>query len=531
MTLRIFNTLTRTKEVFVPREAGKVGMYVCGPTVYDLSHLGHARSVLAFDVIYRYLCHLGYQVTFVRNITDIDDKIIVRAQREGTTAAEVARRFTGEFHRDMAALGLAVPTVEPCATQHLPAIIRLIERLLQQQFAYQAGGDVYFAVKRFAGYGRLSKRNLDELLAGARVEPGEQKADPLDFALWKAGKPGEPVWDSPWGPGRPGWHVECSAMSQAYLGASFDIHGGGQDLVFPHHENEIAQSEAATGQPFVRYWIHNGFVNLEHEKMSKSLGNILTIRDLLSRIHPEAIRLFVLAHHYRRPIDYTAEQMAEAQKNLDYLYLTWQRLEEAGLATLPGTPPEPAAGPGGRGDVGAGRAAPLLPTPEAVHAPMPDGTAATEAGLLPRFREAMNEDFNTALALAHLFDAARALNKALDQQGRGGGDGSGPLATEAQAFVTTAGVLGLFQQSPAEYFRRRGTFVYAYEGTGGLSTGGSAEIARGIDGAEVERLIAERQAARQRRDWGTADRIRADLLARGIVLEDTPKGTVWKVKG
>ncbi|OGL00429.1 MAG: cysteine--tRNA ligase, partial [Candidatus Rokubacteria bacterium RIFCSPHIGHO2_02_FULL_69_13] len=310
MAIKVFNTLTRKKEELVPLRPGEIRMYVCGVTVYDLSHIGHGRSALAFDVIRRYLRYRGYEVRFIRNFTDVDDKIIKRAHEEGVPPGELAERYIEEYRKDMAALGILPADVEPKATDHIPQMIKLIERLVAKGVAYPLDGDVYFEVKRFPRYGRLSGKNLEELQAGARVEVDERKRDPLDFALWKASKEGEPAWPSPWGPGRPGWHIECSAMSMQYLGESFDIHAGGEDLVFPHHENEIAQSEAATGRPFVRYWIHNGFVNLGAEKMSKSLGNVLTLKELLRHHEPEALRFYLLGTHYRNPLDFSTERVA-----------------------------------------------------------------------------------------------------------------------------------------------------------------------------------------------------------------------------
>ncbi|KAF0121035.1 MAG: cysteinyl-tRNA synthetase, partial [bacterium] len=294
MTLRVYNTLTKSKEDFEPLQKGKVGMYACGVTVYDLCHIGHARSTIVFDIIFRYLRHKGYEVTYVRNFTDVDDKIINRAGSEKVSYQEISERYIEEFNKDMQLLGIAPPTIEPKATDHIPDMIKTIEKLIENGYAYRIEDDVFFSVSKFQGYGRLSGRTIEEMHAGARVEIDERKENPMDFALWKASKPGEPSWDSPWGKGRPGWHIECSSMSQKYLGETFDIHGGGKDLIFPHHENEIAQSEGATGKPFVKYWVHNGFVNIDKEKMSKSLGNFFTIKEILERYHPEVIRLFLL---------------------------------------------------------------------------------------------------------------------------------------------------------------------------------------------------------------------------------------------
>ncbi|MGH7360330.1 MAG: cysteine--tRNA ligase, partial [Candidatus Methylomirabilales bacterium] len=327
MPLRLYSTLTQRKEEITPLTAGEVRMYVCGVTVYDLCHLGHARSLLTFEVLRRYLRFRGYGVRMVRNFTDVDDKIIRRAQEAGTTWDVVADRYVREFQTDMARFELPQADDEPRATAHIPAMVALIERLLARGLAYVVEGDVYFRVRAHPGYGCLSHRNLDDLRAGARVEVDERKADPLDFALWKRFKPGEPAWDSPWGPGRPGWHIECSAMAMHYLGDSFDVHGGGEDLIFPHHENEIAQSEGATGKPFARVWVHNGFVRIQQEKMSKSVGNVFTIRELLSKFSPDALKLFLLGTHYRSPIDYAPEKVEEAGRALDRIRVLAEAVE------------------------------------------------------------------------------------------------------------------------------------------------------------------------------------------------------------
>ncbi|MFN7133166.1 MAG: cysteine--tRNA ligase, partial [Myxococcales bacterium] len=328
MEIRVFNTMTGQKEPFTPLTPGRVGMYVCGPTVYDMSHVGHARAYVAFDTIARFFRFQGLEVRYVRNYTDVDDKIIRRANEIGAPPGEVSERFIREFLTDMAALHVARADVEPKVTEHMPEIIDIIGKLIERGHAYASGGDVYFAVRGFEGYGKLSKRNLDDLEAGARVEPGELKRDPLDFALWKAAKPGEPFWESPWGKGRPGWHIECSAMSAKYLGETFDLHAGGKDLIFPHHENEIAQSEAASGKPFARYWTHCGFVQVDNEKMSKSLGNFFTIRDVLQSFDAEALRYFLLGTHYRNPINFSDVALADAEKRIDYLYDTLAKVQE-----------------------------------------------------------------------------------------------------------------------------------------------------------------------------------------------------------
>src|SRR2546427_5502988 len=401
--------MSRTKEEFVPLTPGEVRMYSCGVTVYDLSHVGHARMMIVFDVISRYLRFRGYRVTFVRNFTDIEDKIIRRANQEGVPASEVSERYIDAFRQDIAALGVLTPEVEPKATEHVPEMIALIERLVARGYAYVVEGDVYFEVRRFPAYGKLSGKNLEDLLAGARVEIDERKRDPRDFALWKGAKPGEPAWDSPWGPGRPGWHIECSAMAMRCLGPSFDIHGGGEDLIFPHHECEIAQAEAVTHVPFARYWVHNGFVNLGKEKMSKSLGNTLTIRDIVKRHDPEALRLWILGTHYRHLLEWSEERVEEAGRALGRL----TRLvdDAATLGVAPGALP-PAF-----------------------------------AGFAARFTAAMDDDFNTPQALGVLFEFARALSDARDR---------GLGALEARADFVAGGAGGVRGGGGARPPPRRG---------------------------------------------------------------------------
>jgi cysteinyl-tRNA synthetase len=399
--MKIYNTMSRMKEALAPRIPGEIKMYSCGVTVYDLSHVGHARMLMVFDVISRYLRFAGYRVTFVRNFTDIDDKIIRRAAQEGVSAREVSQRNVAAFHEDMAALGVLPPDVEPKATEHLPEMIGLIERLVAKGYAYTVDGDVYFEVRRFPAYGKLSGKNLDELQAGARVEVDERKRDPRDFALWKSAKPGEPAWESPWGSGRPGWHIECSAMAVRYLGESFDIHGGGEDLIFPHHECEIAQTEADTGQPFARYWVHNGMVNMGREKMSKSLGNTLTIRDLVARHDPAALRLFLLGTHYRSPLEWSEERVEDSARALQRL---WRPIDEAARHA--------------EARMAAGQ-------------PLP----AELAGFRQRFIDAMDDDFNTPEALGALFDFSRAL--------RSTDIAPVTLVRGAQELKTLAGAIGL----------------------------------------------------------------------------------------
>ena len=383
MSIKIYNTLTRRKEPLRPIEEDHVKLYVCGITSYDYCHIGHARSALVFDMVVRYLRHRGLKVTFVRNFTDIDDKIINRANEQGIDSASLALRFIDEFYTDMDALGTLRPDLEPKATEHIPEMINLIEDLISKDMAYPSNGDVYFRVERFAGYGRLSGRGLEDMQAGARVEVNEKKEHPMDFVLWKGAKPGEPKWPSPWGEGRPGWHIECSAMSRKYLGETFDIHGGGKDLVFPHHENEIAQSCGASGKPFANLWMHHGFVTIKDEKMSKSLGNFLTIRDVLKQYEPEVLRLFIFSTQYRNPLDFTETALQDARSGLERMYEC--------LAQVDGLPAEGSAGPSS----------------------IADQDRLGLESLATRFHEAMDNDFNTAQALAHLFDTVKSLNKIL----------------------------------------------------------------------------------------------------------------------
>jgi cysteinyl-tRNA synthetase len=474
MDPRVFNTLTRGKEDLAPLHAGLVRMYVCGVTVYDLSHIGHGRSAIVFDVMRRYLKHRGHAVKFIKNFTDIDDKIIRKANQEGVSAQEISERYIEEYRTDMASLGVAPADIEPKATEHVPQMIALIERLIAKGVAYPVEGDVYFEVRRFPGYGKLSGKNLEELQAGARVEVDERKRDPMDFALWKATKPGEPSWKSPWGQGRPGWHIECSAMAMQYLGEVLDVHGGGEDLIFPHHENEIAQSEAATGKPFARYWLHNGFVNLAAEKMSKSLGNTLTIKDLVRRHDPEALRLYLLGTHYRHPLEFGDERIVEAGRALARLR---SLKDEADRIASRGTP-----------------------------APGPDhGLFDEVAAHRARFEAAMDDDFNTPQALGVLFDLARVLHAARDQVAQGTA-GAGAFLLGVGELVMLARVLGLLEGARKE-----------------------AAVDPQLK-ARIESLVYLRQEARRQRDFGEADRFRDELSRLGVVLEDTRDGTTWKLQ-
>ena len=466
--LQIYNTLTRRKDLFTPISPGKVSMYVCGMTVYDYCHLGHARVMVAFDVVARYLRHLGYAVTYVRNVTDIDDKIIQRANENGESVAALTERFIDAMHEDERALGVLPPDIEPRATQSIDDIIAMIETLVGKGMAYVGGsGDVFYAVADFPNYGALSGKQIEDLRAGERVDVDGAKRDPLDFVLWKMAKPGEPFWESPWGQGRPGWHIECSAMSTRCLGHHFDIHGGGMDLQFPHHENEIAQSEGATGQTFVNVWMHNGFVRVNEEKMSKSLGNFFTVREILNRYRPEVVRFFILNSHYRSPLNYCDENLDEALAALTRLYTALRGLNmpsDAGTLS---------------------KAAPLQ-------------------NLQARFQAAMNDDFNTAEAIAVLFEGAREVNRLKTDQP----DLASVVAIQLRGM---AGVLGLLQSEPEAFLKA-----------------GSGVAGNVIDEAAIESLIQQRLDARSNKNWAEADRIRDLLSDQGIVLEDTAGKTTWR---
>jgi cysteinyl-tRNA synthetase len=488
-TIQIYNTMKKKKEEFVPLREGSVGMYACGVTVYDLSHIGHARALIVFDVIYRYLQYRGYEVTFVRNYTDIDDKIIKRAQEEGVTYKDISDRYIKEFDHDMDLLGLEKPTVSPRATDHISEMISMVEALIEKGFAYEVDGDVYFSVGSFSEYGKLSGKNIEELNSGARVEVDERKQSPLDFALWKKSKECEPFWECPWGKGRPGWHIECSAMSQKYLGTTFDIHGGGMDLIFPHHENEIAQAECATGAPFARYWIHNGFVNINQQKMSKSLKNFFSIREILETYHPEVLRLFLLSNHYRSPVDYSEQNLTEAKVGLDRFYAILRDLDE--IKSLD-----------------KGSAAQSLGEKRLV----------TELQEFPeKFTAAMDDDFNTAAALGHLYTLTRSLNALVDQKKKFPtfqiAEGTFTLAREQ--FQMVGNIFGLFRESPQAYFAKKKEK--------GIESAGIAPD-------EIEALIKARELARKGKDFKKADEIRKQLEEKGILLKDTPQGTEWTTK-
>ncbi|MCW8450492.1 cysteine--tRNA ligase [Legionella quinlivanii] len=452
--LSLYNSLTRQKEVFKPLTPGKIGLYACGITVYDRCHLGHARSMVCFDAIVRFLRSQNYEVTYVRNITDIDDKIIVRAQERGIPINELTSHFIDAMHSDERSLNILPPDVEPRATAHIHSIIQLIEKLLERKNAYVSdNGDVCFEVSSFSDYGKLSHKDLEGLVAGARIEVVREKRSPLDFVLWKSAKPGEPSWPSPWGDGRPGWHIECSAMAMHELGQQFDIHGGGLDLQFPHHENEIAQSEAATGKPFANYWIHVGMLQVNNEKMAKSLGNFYTIEDVLKTHHPEVIRYFLLSSHYRSPLNYSDENLSNSAKALTRLYQSLKDIEFSGNEEM-------------------------------------------DTDWSNQFNEAMNDDFNTPIALSVLFQLSHELNKTRDPR-------------QAATLKKLAGVLGLLQTEPEQFLQAEPT---------------------GIDKATIEQLIAERTQAKSEKNWKRADEIRDQLAESGVELADSAAGTSWRRK-
>lgn len=477
MAIKVFNTLHNKKEEFIPLKENEISMYVCGPTVYSESHIGHGRSSVCFDVIVRYFRYRGYKVHYVRNYTDIDDKIINRANEEGVEFNVISERYVKTFDEDMAGLNIELPTAMPKATESIDNIIALIESLIEKGHGYNVDGNVFYRVRSFDGYGKLSGKNIEDLESGARVSVDERKEDPLDFALWKSSKEGEPSWDSPWGKGRPGWHIECSAMSKEVLGETIDIHGGGKDLIFPHHENEIAQSEGASGRDFVKYWIHNGFVNIDSEKMSKSLGNVLNISDMLDKYTYEALRHFILSNHYRSPIEYTSSSLAEAESAVERFYKTLGRAEEAlggiDVSTL---------------------------------------TDKQKENKMKPVVEAMNDDFNTAIVVGKVFEDINNINKLLDK--------AKDNIYEEVVFAITASVymfgevskfLGFFDRTPKEYFD-------------------DIKSRSSVSPEEVEKLIAERIEARNNKDFARADEIRDELKSKGIILEDSSQGTTWTVE-
>jgi len=462
-------------------------MYVCGPTTYNYIHLGNARPLIFFDTVRRYFAYRGYLVDYVQNFTDIDDKIINRAGEEGEDPLALAQKYINEYFRDAGALNVRRADTHPRVSGHMPEIIEMIDTLIKKGNAYVVEGDVYFEVRSFSAYGRLSGRSLDDLRAGARVEVDSRKRDPLDFALWKAAKPGEPSWESSWGPGRPGWHIECSAMSLKYLGEGFDIHGGGFDLIFPHHENEIAQSEAATGKPFARYWLHNGFITVNEEKMSKSLGNFFLVRDILARFPPETVRFYLLSTHYRSPLDFDDQKLESAGRGLERVKTSIRLLAEA------------------------------LARPE-------DGRASVECKDLPpvldelrdSFEKAMDDDFNTALAIAVLFDLAREVNTCVQRLGVAPAPADREVLLKAEVlFKAFNEVLGIFK----------------VDRNGKMSLDGMPSPGLDLADGLLELIIGLRQEARSRKDWAVADRIREGLKGLGIIIEDTPQGVRWKKQG
>jgi cysteinyl-tRNA synthetase len=473
--LKIYDTLAREKQEFVPIVPGKVRMYVCGMTVYDYCHLGHARVMVVFDVVRRWLRALDFDVTYARNITDIDDKIIRRAHENNEPIEALTDRFIRAMDEDNAALGVEKPDFEPRATQHVPGMLEMIRLLEQRGLAYQAeNGDVNYAVRKFPGYGKLSGKSLDELRAGERVEVEASKHDPLDFALWKRAKEGEPFWESPWGRGRPGWHIECSVMASSLLGTHFDIHGGGQDLQFPHHENEIAQSEGAHRHPFVNYWMHNGFVRVDNEKMSKSLGNFFTVREILAQGYdPEVVRFFVIRAHYRSPLNYSDQHLDDAKQALSRLYTALKGADAAA------------------------------------------GEIDWENPYAGRFRVAMNDDFNTPEAVAVLFELANEVNKSRSPE-------------DAKLLKSLATTLGLLQRDPSAFLQGRRDVVVQLTGVSARAEAGDVAVRIGYADEQIDRLIADRAAARRAKNFAESDRIRKELLDAGIVLEDTPQGTIWR---
>ena len=506
MALKVYNTLSKKKEQLVPAEEQQVKMYVCGPTTYNFIHLGNARALVVFDTIRRYLEYKGYRVTYVQNFTDIDDKIIKRAHEEGMDPLELAERYIKEYFRDADALRVKRADIHPRATEHIDDMIQMVKVLVEKGFAYQVGGDVYFSVRKFKDYGKLSGRTPEEMLSGARVEVDERKQDPLDFVLWKAAKAGEPYWDSPWGPGRPGWHLECSVMSLKYLGDGFDIHGGGSDLIFPHHENEIAQAEAYTGSaPFARYWIHNGFVTVDQEKMSKSLGNFFIVRDLLQEWAPEILRYFLLSTHYRSPLDFSPESLKTARKGYNRLANTLELLDD----TI-----------GDREDSAVGR---LSKEAEEFR----DRIAACVA----EFEEAMDDDFNTALAFAALYNMGREINSYINDRAFVPTPAAIHVLVLARRYYQTLmDILGLLpgekRELGPEYKEMLQEIINAVrEQVQDLLPGELPDNSSEL----LDLLISLRNEARGRKDYQLADQLRDALKKIGIILEDTPRGTRWRL--
>ncbi|MFC1840096.1 cysteine--tRNA ligase [Thermodesulfobacteriota bacterium] len=482
MNLKLYNTATRRKEEFVPLIEGKVGMYVCGVTVYDHSHIGHARSAIVFDVLVRYLRARGMDVTYVRNFTDVDDKIIARAKEVGKDTGDLAQEYIESYYEDMNALGVMKADKEPRATEYINDMIEMIKVLIDKGFAYEVGGDVFYSVEKLDDYGKLSGRRIEDMKAGSRVDINEKKKHPMDFTLWKNAKPGEPMWSSPWGDGRPGWHMECSVMSNHYLGGSFDIHGGGKDLLFPHHENERAQSKAATGSEFARYWVHNGFLTVESEKMSKSLGNFIFIKDALKNYHPEVLRFFLLSKHYRSPLDFSKRDVLDFQAGLVRIYRTLKRLEKL-IGPCEGDYFNKFSG--------------LIKVDQ-------------DSEFLTRFVGFMDDDLNTAGVIGIVFEKMKELNRIMDDVG------SSPdthvreqLIEERQNLFKASVVLGVLKNDPSTFLSEM-------------------EKPSDIDESAVEDLIIQRTEARAQKDWARADEIRDQLQEMGIVIEDGADGTKWR---
>jgi len=482
----LYNTMTRKKEDFVPLRQGRVSMYVCGITAYDLCHIGHARSAVVFDLLVRYLRFTGLDVKFARNFTDVDDKIIKRANEEGLSSEEVAEKYIAAFYEDMDKLGVVRADLEPRATKYIGEMLALAERLIENGHAYATpSGDVYFRVRSFAPYGKLSGRDIEEMRSGARVAPGEEKEDPLDFALWKAAKPGEPFWESPWGKGRPGWHLECSAMSEGLLDLPLDIHGGGQDLIFPHHENEIAQSEAALSGEFCRFWVHNGFVQINSEKMSKSLGNFTTIRDIYAKYLPEVLRFFLVSSHYRSPLDYSDQALDEAEKGLRRIY--------AALSLIDGH----------------------LARSKWSGTPLPAEIGEELARLEGQWRAAMEDDLNSAAATGHIFGLVRLAGRIMEDKTLGKSkEAPEVLSRIKKDILECGGVLGVFTTAPEDFL---------------AALRDSRAARKGIAAAKVEELMQARQDARKDKDCARADAIRGELTEMGVEVKDTPAGPVWDV--
>jgi cysteinyl-tRNA synthetase len=485
--MQLYNTLSRTKETFQPVEGRPISIYACGITAYDLSHIGHARAAVTFDILVRYLRHRGQDVTFIRNFTDIDDKIIKRANEVGEAWDEIARRYMDAFHEDMDALHVNRADIEPLCTGHIPEMIALTEQLIDMGHAYATpSGDVYFKVRSFPEYGKLSGRDIEEMKAGARIKPGEEKQDPLDFALWKGVKPGEPSWESPWGQGRPGWHLECSAMAAKYVELPLDIHAGGQDLIFPHHENEIAQSEAATGEPLARYWVHNGFLQINSEKMSKSLGNFFTIRDILDKFQPETLRYFLVSKHYRSPLDFSFEAMEEAEKALRRVYAAKEHMIQA------------------------------LDKAKWSKAALPDEMIEELDACETGFEAAMEDDLNTGGAIGHVFNAVRLAGRILEdkslRKSEGARDTWTRILEDLKAWSSVLGVLG---DEPGAFLRDLRAIKAKR---------------REIDVARVEQLLAARAEARKNKDFARSDELRDEIAALGVTVKDTPAGQEWDVE-